>query len=62
MIDHLPQDPAMLVSAINMLLRDQEFDSLDDLCSYFDCKQEEIIRVLKESGYTYDESQKQFKG
>ncbi len=28
-MDYLPQNPAILVSSINMLLRDEEFDSLE---------------------------------
>ena len=35
-MDYLPQDPAMMVSSINMLLRDDEFDTLESLCNYFD--------------------------
>lgn len=31
-MDRLPQDPAILVSSVNMLLRDEEFDSLESLC------------------------------
>ena len=26
-MDHLPKDPAILVSSVNMLLRDEEFDT-----------------------------------
>ena len=32
---YLPQNPAILVSSINMLLRDEEFDSLESLCYDF---------------------------
>jgi len=35
-MDYLPQDPDILVSAVNMLLRDEEFDDLESLCNYFD--------------------------
>ena len=28
-MDYLPKDPAILVSSVNMLLRDEEFDSLE---------------------------------
>ena len=31
-MDYLPNDPAILVSSVNMLLRDEEFDSLESLC------------------------------
>ncbi len=34
-MDYLPNDPAILVSSINMLLRDEEFDSLESLCYAF---------------------------
>ena len=61
MIDRLPKDPFMLVSSINMLLRDGEFDSLEDLCSYFDYKQEVMKEELHQHGYEYDEEQKQIK-
>ncbi len=30
-MDYLPQTPAILVSSINMLLMDEEFDSFDAL-------------------------------
>lgn len=61
MTDHLPKDPFMLVSTINMLLRDHEFDSLEDLCSYFDYKQDVMKEELKENGFEYNEEQKQIK-
>lgn len=34
-MDHLPKAPAILVSSVNMLLRDDEFDSLESLCYAF---------------------------
>ena len=34
-MDYLPKDPAILVSSVNMLLRDEEFDSLESLCYAF---------------------------
>lgn len=43
----------MLVSAINMLLRDGEFDSLDDLCAYYDQPMQQLIDTLAAEGYTY---------
>ena len=30
-MNYLPKDPAILVSSVNMLLRDEEFDSLESL-------------------------------
>lgn len=60
-MDHLPHDPAMLVSAVNMLLRDNEFDTLEDLCSYFDCDPEELKDELQAEGYIYSEAQRQLR-
>ena len=34
-MDFLPKDPAILVSSVNMLLRDKEFDTLEALCYAF---------------------------
>ena len=31
-MDYLPKDPAILVSSVNMLLRDEEYDTLEALC------------------------------
>ena len=41
-MDYLPQNPAILVSSINMLLRDEEFDSLEALCYNFNTEPEKI--------------------
>jgi len=60
-MDHLPHDPAMLVSAVNMLLRDNEFDTLEDLCSYFDRDPEELKAELLAEGYIYSEAQRQLR-
>lgn len=60
-MDRLPKDPFMLVSSINMLLRDNEFDSLEDLCAYFEREVVEVKEELLECGYVYDEDQRQVK-
>jgi hypothetical protein len=60
-MDRLPKDPFMLVSSINMLLRDNEFDSLEELCAYFEREVEEVKEELKVCGYVYDEDQRQVK-
>jgi hypothetical protein len=44
-MDHLPEDPAIRVSSINMLLRDEEFDSLESLCYCYDKDPEELKRL-----------------
>lgn len=58
-MDNLPQDPFMLVSSINMLLRDGEYDSLEDLCASFDRNKDEIKAALLKHGYVYNEQLKQ---
>lgn len=60
-MDYLPNDPMMLVSSVNMLLRDGEFDDLEGLCAYFDKDVEELKAVLLENGFVYNEEQKQFR-
>lgn len=56
----LPNDPAMLMSFINMKLRDQ-YDSLDALCDDLDVSKKEIIEKLKSIDYIYDNEKNQFK-
>lgn len=60
-MDNLPQDPFMLVSSINMLLRDEEYESLELLCDDFGKNANEIKAYLKEYGFDYLEEQKQFR-
>ena len=60
-MDHLPHNPAILVSAVNMLLRDEEFDTLEALCYNFNTEPEKLKQYLLKNGYQYDEKQMQFK-
>ena len=60
-MDNLPKDPFMLVSSINMLLRDEEYESLELLCDDFGKDADEIRAYLKEYGFYYLEDQKQFR-
>jgi hypothetical protein len=60
-MNDLPNNPFMLVSAVNTLLRDGEFDSLEDLCAYYDRETDSMREYLLQYGYTYNETQKQFK-
>lgn len=52
-------DPYMLLSILNMKLRD-EFDSLDTLCDDFDIEKQEVNSKLKVIGYKYNENINQF--
>ena len=55
----LPKDPVMLLSVINMKLRDQ-YASLDALCEDMDESREAIAAGLAEIGYEYSEERNQF--
>ncbi len=57
----LPKEPNMLLSMINMKLRDR-YKSLDDLCDDLDEDKQEITEILDGAGYKYDEVTNQFKG
>ena len=60
-MEYLPQDPHILVSSINMLLRDEEYDSLESLCCAFGRDPQEIKQYLKDYGYVYGEAHKQMR-
>ncbi|HAR80561.1 MAG TPA: DUF4250 domain-containing protein [Succinivibrionaceae bacterium] len=53
-------DPYILVSAVNMQLRD-EFSSLEDLCAAQEIDVNALKERLKKSGFKYDQEQRQFK-
>ena len=60
-MEHLPQnDMPMLASAINFLLRDEEFDNLDQICDYYHEDRAELEKNLAEAGFEYSEEQKRF--
>ena len=60
-MEHLPQnDMPMLASAINFLLRDEEFDNLDQICDYYHEDRAELEKTLAEAGFSYSEEQKRF--
>lgn len=55
----IPKDPAMLLSFINMKLRD-EYSSFDELCKSMDLNPKVITSTLKFIEYEYDEELNQF--
>lgn len=55
----LPNDPMMLFSAVNMLLRD-EYSSLDELCRKEDVDKEELCKKLAAVGFEYSEENNKF--
>jgi hypothetical protein len=60
-MDHLPvNDIPMLVSAINFLLRDKEFDNLDQICYNFNLDRQELEARMSKAGFVYSEENKRF--
>lgn len=60
-MEHLPEnDMPMLASAINFLLRDEEFDNLDQICDYFHKDRKTLEETLSAAGFEYNEQQKRF--
>ena len=55
----LPKDPVMLLSYVNMKLRDF-YGSLDAFCEEPDVDKQEITEKLAAIGYRYDEERNQF--
>ena len=55
----LPKDPVMLLSVINMKLRDR-YASFDALCEDMDEDKAQIIAALAVIGYEYNEETNQF--
>ena len=56
----IPQDPIILYSYINTLLRDQ-YPSLKELCKAIGVEENEIIQKLQTAGFEYDETVHQFR-
>ena len=55
----LPKDPILLLSVVNMKLRDF-YSSLDALCDDLDEDKNDMIKRLSAAGYVYDEELNQF--
>ena len=55
----MPKDPVMLLSFVNMKLRDQ-YDSLDALCDDMQADRGEIEEKLAGINYRYDAEANQF--
>lgn len=55
----IPSDPAMLLSYVNLKLRDF-YSSLAALCDDMDISEAEIIQKLASIDYHYDEEKNQF--
>ncbi len=55
----MPKDPVMLLSYVNLKLRDF-YSSLDLLCEDLDADRNELIEKLASIDYHYDEEKNQF--
>ncbi|MDD6515029.1 MAG: DUF4250 domain-containing protein [bacterium] len=55
----LPNDPMILLSVINMKLRDS-YSGLDELCEDMEVDREMIEKKLEQIDYRYDEETNQF--
>lgn len=55
----IPQDPIMLLSFVNLKLRDY-YSNLDNMCEDLDISRRELEEKLKTVGYVYDEQLNKF--
>lgn len=55
----IPQDPYMLLSYVNMKLRDF-YGNLEAMCEELDVSKTDIEEKIKEIGYFYDTQRNQF--
>lgn len=55
----LPNDPFMLLSFINMKLRDF-YKSLDELCDDMNINRDELVNKLQSAGFEYNPEQNKF--
>ena len=56
----MPKDPVMLLSYVNLKLRDF-YTNLDALCEDLDADRNEIVEKLAGIDYHYDEAENQFR-
>lgn len=55
----IPQDPVILLSFLNMKLRDF-YPSLDELCASLAIEKEAVVEKLRQINYEYDAERNQF--
>lgn len=51
---YFPKDPAMLMSWINLKLRDF-YGDLNELCDDLEIDKDEVISILEKAGYEYND-------
>lgn len=58
-MDMMPKDPVMLLSFVNLKLRDYYRD-FDTMCEELELDRDEIVQKLSSIDYHYDETRNQF--
>ena len=58
-MDNLPQDPMMLYSAVNMMLRDR-YNSREELCDDLDVDRRQLEQRLADVGFEYSVKDNKF--
>ena len=58
-MENIPNDPFLLLSFLNMKLRDF-YPSLADLCEDLCLNEQELSQKMQEIGYSYDKMRNQF--
>ena len=58
-MNELPSDPAMLLSFLNMKLRDS-YASLEELCDDLDIDRDALIKRMDDAGFEYSAENKRF--
>ena len=56
-----PSDPVMLMSMLNMKLRDGDYESLSDLCLSLGLDEKSVVDKLSAAGFEYMPEIKQFR-
>ena len=59
-MNNLPNDPIMLLSVVNMKLRDF-YSSLEEMCEDMDIDMDEVRSRLGSVGFEYDKEHNRFK-
>lgn len=59
-MDILPKDPAMLMSFVNMKLRN-EYRTLEDLCTVYGINPDELKSQMEAAGFEWLPGERQFR-
>ena len=58
-MNSLPKDPMMLMSVINMKLRDF-YPSIEDLCEDMDIDRQDLESILNKAGFEYSKEHNRY--